>query len=211
MYSSSASPTTNRSSDLVTRDRPAVDFRTGTLPDTTAGFSVGLIPQLTEILHVLTEGLDLLAHKVRAARHDESAHSTSHAEQLERVQIPTGPPVAGSGRATVETPRPPREDIEFDGEHTRADISGIGDTPDPGIDFGGADAPFASFPDSAPLSYPLEVTSAGAADEPSSGPVVQSMPLNATPPATTASPLRRDYNFFDELDARLASLQDPTG
>jgi hypothetical protein len=46
----------------------------------------------------------------------------------------------------------------------------------------------------------------------SNGPVADSVPLESAASAgTTASPLYRDYNFFDELDAKLASLQDRAG
>ena len=105
MYSSSAYPTTIPSSDLVTRDLPAVDARIGTRrQNTTAGFPVGLIPQLIDVLHILTEGQDLLSRKIRTARLDESRDPVPIVEQIERFEIPAVRPIVDSGSATVETP-----------------------------------------------------------------------------------------------------------
>ena len=214
MYSSSAYPTSIPSSDLVTRDLHAVDARIGTRrQNTTAGFPVGLIPQLIDVLHILTEGQDLLSRKIRTARLDESRDPVPIVEQIERFEIPAVRPIVDSGSATVETPpTPPSEDIEFDGETTPANFFGMDHRSDPGIEDGGADTPPAGVPDSASPSDSPALTSAEAMGDPLSVSVVQSVPLDSVPPAepTTTSSLRRDYNFFDELDAKLASLQDPT-
>jgi hypothetical protein len=214
MYSSSAHPTAIPSSDLVTRDLPAVDPRIGTRrQNTTAGLPLGLIPQLIDVLHILTEGQELLSHKIRTARLNESRDPVPIVEQIERFEIPAVRPIVDNGSATVEKPpTPPSEDIEFDGETTPANFFGMDRRSDPGIEAGGADIPPAGVPDSTSPSDSPAVTSADAMGDPSSASVVQSVPLDSVPPAetTTTSSLRRDYNFFDELDAKLASLQDPT-
>jgi hypothetical protein len=213
MYSSSAYPTPIPSSDLVTKDRPATHARIETRrQDKTAGFPVGLIPQLIDVLRILTEGQDLLSRKIRAARHDDSSHSVPIVERLECFQIPGVQPIVSSGSDPLEAPpTPPSEDIEFDGETTRANTFGIGRPSNPDIEVGGLDTPPARVPDSAtPFDSPA-VTTINAMGDPSCAPVAQSAPLDSVPPAeTTASPLRRNYNFFDELDARLAGLQHPT-
>jgi hypothetical protein len=213
MYSSSAYPITIPSSDLVTRDRPAIDAPIGRRrQDTTAGFPVGLIPQLIDVLHILTEGQDLLSRKIRTARHDESSNAVPIVEQLEHFQIPAGQPVVSSGSAVVETPStPPSDDVEFDGGATATKAFGIDCPSDPGMKVGGADTPPANDPDSASRSDSPEIGSPDAIANTSSASVIQPVPLHSAPPAeTTTAPLRRDYNFFDELDANLASLPDPT-
>lgn len=212
MYSSSAYPITIPSSDLVTRDRPAIDAPIGKRrQETTAGFPVGLIPQLIDVLHVLTEGQDLLSRKIRAARHDESRRAVPLVGQLERFQIPAGQPILDSGSATVETPSsPPSDDVVLGGETTPTKAVHIDRPSDPGMKVDGADTARANVPDSPPPSDSLEVRSTDARGDTSSASVVQSVPLHSVPPAETAtSAPRHDYNFFDELDASLASLADP--
>jgi hypothetical protein len=212
MYSSSAYPTTIPSSELVTSVHAAIDPRSGTrAQDTSGGFPVGLIPQLIDVLHILTEGQDLLSRKIRSARHDESSRSIPIDEQLECFQIPAGQPVVGDGSPAVETPRIPSSgDIEFDGQTTRANTLGINCPSVPGVEAGEADTSPVSVLDSAPASDSPVVASADVMGEPSSGSLARSVLVDSAAPAeTTPSPLRRDYNFFDELDARLASLQNP--
>ena len=88
MYSSSTYETSSPSSDLVATDHPAVDTRTGTRGhDSASGFSVGLIPQLIDVLRILTEGQDLLSRKIRSALLEESSHPFSIVEQDERLQV----------------------------------------------------------------------------------------------------------------------------
>ena len=200
MYSSSAYPNSIPSSDVATRDHPAIDDRIETRrQDTTDGFPVGLIPQLIDVLHILTEGQGLLSGKIRAARLDESSHSGRH--------------VVGSSSTPFETPRPrPAEHGELDEETTRANTFGINYPSDPGVEVGGPVASPANVPESAPSSDSPATTNTKVTGEPSNGPVANSVSLESEASAgTTASPLHRDYNFFDELDAKLASLQDSTG
>jgi hypothetical protein len=213
MYSSSAYPTTIPSSVLVTTNRPAIDAPMGKRrQDTAAGFPVGLIPQLIDVLHILTEGQDLLSRKIRMARQDGSSNAVPIVEHLEHFQIPAGQPVVTGGSAGAETPSaPPSEDVEFGGETTPTRTLDIDCLSDPGMKIGGADTPPANVPESASPSDSPEVRSPDAMGDSSSASVVQPVPLRSVPPAetTTTSTLRRDYNFFDELDASLASLSDP--
>jgi hypothetical protein len=167
MYTSSAVPTSIPSSGVVTRGHSTPDARVETRrQDTTDGFPVGLIPQLIDVLTILTEGQGLLSGKIRAARLNESSHSIPIVEQLNRLQIPVGQPVVVDSNST-----------SFETRRTR------------------------------PAEHSEKV-----AGEHSSGPAVDPVPLeSATLSGTTTSPMHRDYNFFDELDERLASLQDPNG
>jgi hypothetical protein len=196
MHSSSANPTPIPSSDVATRDHSAVDARMETRrQDTTEGFPVGLIPQLIDVLHILTEGQGLLSGKLRAARLDESSHSCRH--------------VVGSSSTPFEIPRArPAEHGELDGETTRANSFGMNYPSDPGADVGDPVASPASVPESAPSSDSPTTINARVTNEP----VAHSVSLESEASAgTSASPLHRDYNFFDELDAKLASLQDSSG
>jgi hypothetical protein len=214
MYSSSACPTSIPSSDVATRVHPAIDARIETRrQDTTDGFPVGLIPQLIDVLHILTEGQGLLSGKIRAARLDESSHSGQIVEQLDRFQIPVGQPVVGSSSTPFEAPRTrPAEHSELDGETTGAHTFGIDCPSDPGVEVGGPVASPASVPESAPSTDSPSTMNTKVTGELSNGPVADSVPLESAASAgTTASPLYRDYNFFDELDAKLASLQDRAG
>ncbi len=213
MHTSPAYPTSVPSSDVVARDNPAIDARIeARRQDATAGFPVGLIPQLIDVLHILTEGQSFLSGKIRAARLDESDHSIPNVEQLDRFQIPVEQSVVGRNSASLETPRPrPAERTGFYGQATRVSTISVDCPSVPGLDFGGTVASPASVPGSAPSSDPTRINIKEAGRS-SSGPHVDSVPLEpATPDGTTALRLHRDYNFFDELDARLATLQDPTG
>jgi hypothetical protein len=209
MYSSSDYRTSIPSSDLVTKDRPVIDARIGTRrEDAAAGFSVGLIPQLIDVLHVLTEGQVLLSRKIRAARLDESSPTAAIAEPPGRFEIPagqSGSPTVGTARATGP------EDIVFDPGTMPTSTSVIDCPPDPGVEVGGVDTASAGVLESAPPSHQPAMTLGDVPNDPPPRPVTQPEMLESVPPAeSTASPLRRDYNFFDELDARLASLNDPT-
>ena len=211
--SSSAYPTSIPSSNLVTRDRSAIDDRIGIRRQHRSdAFSVGLIPQLIDVLRILAEGQDLLSCKIRAARIEGSSHSVPILEHLERFQVAVGQPIVGTGFPTDGVRRtPPTEDTGFDWESARANTHGSHYGPDPGTEVGDVDTATASVLESAPPSDPTAVGSANTTGDPSSVPITQPVLLDLVPPTgTTTSPLRRDYNFFDELDARLATLHDPT-
>lgn len=212
MYSSSAYQTSTSLSDLVTREQPAAVTQIGTRPDdTTAGFSVGLIPQLIDVLRILTEGQDLLSRKIRTAVLEESSHSIAIDEQVEHIQFPAAPPTIDSGSPPAGSRVPTSSDIHFEDTTTRADTVDCDPTSDPGVEVAGADIPSSSKPGFTPVSDRLMATRGDASDDHSNEPVVQSALLGAAPDETAASPLRRDYNFFDELDARLAGLGNSTG
>lgn len=205
---SSAYLTTFPSSDLATSDLAAVDSRMDTpRQDSSAGIPVGLLPQLIDVLHALTEGQHLLSYKIRSARRVEP-----QAEQGEPISIPAGHSLVRDGSADVVTPlTAPSRDKLMDEQAAPLTVHSVGRSAESGVEASGVEHPLASFPDSLGLLGSPEVTNTDVTLEPSSDAAVQSAPLNpVTLGAPSTSPLRRDYNFFDELDARLASLRDPT-
>jgi hypothetical protein len=214
MYSSSAYPASIAPSEVVTTDRRAIDAPIETRrQDATDGISIGLIPQLIHVLHILTEGQELLSRKIQEAKLDEASRSFSAVAHLNRFQIPTRQPVVGSDTTPFEPPSTPTtKHSESDGETTPANTFGIAWPADLSTEVHSGAPSSPSDPDSAPASDSQAIVNATAPSEPMSVPKVDSVQKESAAPAgTTESPLHRDYNFFDELDARLASLQDPPG
>jgi hypothetical protein len=214
MNSSSAYPTSVVSSDAPKLDPPAVDARIEARhQDTADGFPLGLIPQLIDVLHILTEGQCLLSGKIRAARLDEASHSVAIVGRLDCLQIAVEQPVVVGSSTPPESPHALRaEQSELEEETPWAATFDVDCPTDPGVEVGGAVVPSASVPISVPSSESPAAVNVKMTGVHSSGLDVESVSLeSALPSRTAASPLRRDYNFFDELDARLASLQEPTG
>ena len=58
---------------------------------------MGLIPQLIDVLRILTEGQDLLSRKIRSALLEESNQPFSNVEQDERLQVPAARPILDGG------------------------------------------------------------------------------------------------------------------
>jgi len=141
----------------VTRDRAAIGGPLTVRSEDLTHISVnGLLPQLIDLLHALTEGQELLSRKVRDAR-------------LEYTCQP----------APVDERCP----------HTEPSDSAV------------------------PRSFMGTSPNAGTPADPSNETSTRTDWLNSARPGveTTTAQSNRDYNFFDELDARLADLQDPPG
>ena len=209
MYSSSTYESSSPSSDLLATDHPAVDARIGTRGhDSASGFSVGLIPQLIDVLRILTEGQDLLSRKIRSALLEESNQPFSNVEQDERLQVPAAQPILDGGTTLAETSRiPTSKDAQFDGATTRSNTLGIRCASDSYVDVGETETSPSSKPDFTPVSSLLTVARADRSDDRHfGGSMVRPVASNSVPDEPTALLLHRDYNYFDELDAMLASL-----
>jgi hypothetical protein len=92
-----------------------------------------------------------------------------------------------------------------------ASINSIGESSLPEPSIGSSAALVTTVPGVASPSNPPEaiVTHAGTLADPSNGtPAGTDLPNSKPPDETAPASLNHDYNFFDELDARLAGIED---
>jgi hypothetical protein len=175
--------------------------------------SKGLIPQLTEVLSVLTDTQELLLLRVRAATGEHGQAG----RRMTRQPLRTGSqPMDTAGLAELRSPR--RVDEEFgrttgetNGTHREFLLEHDGPTSRP---VGGtllsngktlADVGDEPGPEITSQSAVADHTTNGAAPPPPSTP--REHPQRDPESANGAS-ADRNYNFFDELDARLTDIQD---
>ena len=182
--------------------------------DVTDFSSKGLLPQLIDVLHALTEGQELLARKVREARLEhyrrtdpvvERDPQTAPSDPLaSRIFVDTGPDTSVGIRREQ-----PSGTIDSNAHPTSFDGSANGPRPEPSS--GASEAPVGSTVREASSPPPAEyVTDTDTPADVLGEGSAQTDWLDQRPPSEeTTAPLNRDYNFFDELDARLADLQDP--
>jgi hypothetical protein len=181
--------------------------------------SKGLLPQLIDVLHALTEGQELLSLKVRDARLEHSRHmipviegrsQTAHSDLAgSRTFVSTN----HTATIGIRQDQPPTETAELGAGPTSANGFGNGSLPRPII--GVSPAPVSvTVPEAvAPPPNPPAaiVTHAGTGGDLSSETSVWTDRFidPARPSEATMASLNHDYNFFDELDSRLADLQGP--
>jgi hypothetical protein len=177
--------------------------------------SKGLLPQLIDVLHALTEGQELLSSKVRDARLEHSCHSATVVERRPQAEPADDPSsrVSRSPDGSIGVHgSPPTSNIELDAGPT-SKIDGGGDASSPEPAGGTATAPeTALIPETASRSDASETTATPSsmdAGTPSEASARNNGLNSAQPVETTKASLNRNYNFFDELDARLADLKDP--
>lgn len=211
MCSSPVYPTSAPLGDHITGDRSAPTRS----EDVTDISSKGLLPQLIDVLHALTQGQELLSRKVRDARLEHSLHSATTIErrpQAEPVDDPSSRVSRSPDGSTEVHGIPPTTKGELGAGHTSIDV--VGNAPSPEPAGGTATAPeiASAVPDSTSRSDASEsiATPSGVVADASSEASAPHNELNSAQPAETTikEPLKRDYNFFDELDARLAELKD---
>jgi hypothetical protein len=213
MNSPPAPPTSIPSISLISGDHALIDARIWTRQDTTEGFSVGLIPQLIDVLQVLTDGQDLLLRRIRAARLGESSHSVSHVEPLEGLQVDVGQSRPDAEVDVGGRHRAPSQEMNVDEDAVQAGSNGVGYARDRGVAVGRAHAADAHADARQPPlpAEPRPTPKPDTVSDPSDRPAALSIRADGLPPNETAEEaLRRNYNFFDELDAKLASLRDLT-
>ncbi len=177
--------------------------------------SKGLLPQLIEVLHALTEGQESLSRKVRNARLEHSCHLTPVVERFPQTEPPdfAGPRSfnGASPAAFIGTLQDsPSGNVELGARPTSIESFSKGSSAAPSIE--SSTAPIsATVPDAAVPSGPsaAHVTHADTLTDLSSETFARTDWLNSVRPCgTNAELLNRDYNFFDALDARLADLKD---
>ncbi len=173
-------------------------------------------PKLIEVLHALIEGQELLAGRLRDARLEHTCHAATDIErrpQAEPSAFVADSFVEKSRRGSIGIrPEPPTDAIDLGGGPTSVNGSRNGSLPEPS--FGVTSGPLsAGGPEAPSRSNPPEaiVTHGGTPADLSNGASARAEWLNSAAPGETAAvSASRDYNFFDELDARLADLQDPS-
>jgi hypothetical protein len=218
-----ADPTSAPLGGLMIGDRAVGDPVTARREDAADVCSKGLLPQLIDVLHTLTEGQESLSRKIRDVRLEHTCHSAPVVERCPQAEPPNfaapRPFVGTSPNGSIEIRRePPTDNVELRTGPASDNSFGNGSSPEPSI--GVSAAPLsATVPEAESPSNPtasasnppaVTVTHAGTPADLSSETSARTDWLNAARPVeTTTAPLNRDYNFFDELDARLADLQDP--
>lgn len=214
MCSSHAYPTSTPLCGSLTGDRAAVAGPVTARGEDADISSKGLVPQLIDVLQALAEGQESLSRKVRNARLGYTCHTTHDVEtypQAEPLDF-VAPSSFVRTNSSIEIRREPLTDnVELRPEPTS--VNRVGNSPSPESNIGvsaaslGVRAPEVASPGNPPAPI---VANTGRAADVSSEMSDGTDWLNSTRPGeTTTAPLNRDYNFFDELDERLADLQDP--
>ena len=219
MCSSPAYPTSAPLGDSTNADRsPTFHPVSSRSEDVTDFSSKGLLPQLIDVLHALTEGQELLSRKVQEARLEHQRHTKHIVEGRMKAQ-PSDPlaprPLVGADPDTsIGICREQQSSGSFESGAGPTSANDFGNGPRPEPSHGSSTVPVSSTVTeaSAPLNPPAATANyADTSAEVSSETSVQTdWPDPAPPTETTTASLNRDYNFFDELDARLADLQNPT-
>jgi hypothetical protein len=179
--------------------------------------SIGLVPQLIAVLQAFTEGQQLLSLKLRQAQTDyvgDNAHTVDGClqAQLHYTSNALSYRSEGSGVASKTAHTTPTGVVDLGSVAPSSKVFDNQGLPEPGHESPSpATAPVVAS-DPALSSMPA-TGNATEADLPADHSVDTSAPndrpnalLVREPPA---SPVNRDYNFFDELDARLAELRKP--
>jgi hypothetical protein len=194
----------------VTEAEAAVDLSgSARTKDATDISSKGLLPQLIEVLHALTQGQELLSSKIRKAELEYArVPVVDRCPQAEASAIGITPAFVG---ARPNASRGIRPEPSIDGGDLGAGpINGDGNVPRPGPSIASSEAHVnGTMPGSERLSDPL-AASVMPTGYPSERAARTDRLDSARPDDTTTELLNRNYNFFDELDARLADLKGPT-
>lgn len=209
----SAGTSDHMTTDIAAGGDPGVPARHSALDES----NLGLFPQLIDVIRAMTEGQELLSHKLRTVRLMHPGPWTPEDDPLQEV-LWDGVGLLSSNDAAPRAvrgtaPVPPR---------TPSDQGGNSTTPNELRKTSASEpihvAPAAAQAARGEVDKELTRTSTTGAAllPPIKEPEIrgrharrQSQPLLASeglgaPPVTAT----RDYNFFDELDARLADLQD---
>ena len=181
--------------------------------DVTEISSKGLLPQLIDVLHALTDGHESLSRKLRDARLEYSCHSALVVGRCRGVEQFASPhsSLGTSPNRSIEIHRePPTNKVELVPGPSSVNGFSNGSVPEPSNEAPAVHLS-ATLPEASPPNPPAAVVSQGGTPVDNSRETsARTNPYNSpSPRETTTAPVDHDYNFFDELDARLADLQDP--
>ena len=215
MSSSPAYPTSVPLDGYMNGDHAAVDGSLTAHGEGVADVSPkGLFPQLIEVLHALIEGQELLACRLRDVRLEHMCHAAPDIERCPRAEpsaFVAGSFVARSPNGSIGLrPDPPTDAIDWGGGPTSANGSQNGSLPEPSPGVAAAPLSVAGPEASSPSNPPAAITTHGGTPaDLSNGASARAEWLNSAAPGEAIMvSASRDYNFFDELDAKLADLQD---
>jgi hypothetical protein len=174
------------------------------------GPSRGLVPQLVDLLHALTASQELLTHRVRNAHlellglHPSGVDESWQTQPLDPVE-----PQLASTAGAISTPTYDLcEPFSADTDEARKAPSALAvaaSDSDPSVKGNGVSVHHHVVP--APITWPERIASVK--DDALEKERTQPKDFQTTRRDTTGlEPENRNYNFFDELDARLADLGD---
>lgn len=215
MCSPPAGPTSAPLGGSMIEDRAVVDHSgTARSEDLSDISSKGLLPQLIDVLHALAEGQELLSRRIRDAKVDYARDSVPVVERCPRAEssdVATPHSLVGASPAASIGIRSEAPTDKGDLGPGPPSVNGYADGSSPEPSTGATAAtvnltvPEAAPPSNPPVAIvtPTDLSREAAARTDWLNP--------ALPDDTATEALNRNYNFFDELDARLADLQDPAG
>ncbi len=214
MRSSATYPISARLGGLLPADQVGiggpVTARREELSDTS---SMGLLPQLIDVLLAFTEGQSSLSRKIRDARLEYSSDSSPAVEKYPQAGTSRFEPlrsiVGTCLNASVEVLQAPRSNVDFGIGPPLTNGFGNGSLPDPRVRVSAAPTCATPSVAAAPSTPPAAIVARRdtLAELSSKAPVPTDEHNSARSAEPTTARLNRDYNFFDELDARLAHLQ----
>lgn len=180
--------------------------------------NIGLFPQLIDVIRALTDGQELLSKKLRYIRSTYADPTAAAHEFRYESGSDIASPLSLAGRESTPSAAgiqhvESRSIIESDATHVLLHEP-LSTSAAETTQLVSAVDPIASFDESAAQSNSISTTTeqpqqATPAD-PGLDDGLRHRPLPSSQASgTTTSTANRDYNFFDELDARLADLHDP--
>jgi hypothetical protein len=189
------------------------------LPDSAIGSDVkdisskGLLPQLTDVLHALTDSHELLLFKLQSVRLGHlnavplEIEAFPHAEFLDFVDTRQSALADTKTGATHDVHRNPADTIESSTEATGRPFIASDVSPRFAAAAAQADPETSAQPPATTEAVTPRVDIDAAV--PAQAPTPPEWPLAVQSDSNGSESAKDSYNFFDELDARLADLGHP--
>lgn len=177
------------------------------------GAADGLFPQLIDVLQALTDGQQLLLRRLRESRPDIADHQSQVVEESAPDEVPRPadtPSFSGASGASIGLGQPTSSGRTEVDESTSESAVYKDILAEPSLEPSPM-TPAAGSPEAAKSQSvastvtPVDVPADALNERPTQTEWISSR----APNGTSTSLGSRDYNFFDELDARLADLPDP--